>query len=184
MRAQWYDWGTTTRCLEETMIKPSRVGHATFETPDLDKALAYYVEVNGLKLAARENGRAYLASKTGLLTLAPPPRTSAAGLKDGSLPVGTKVTAHGHRARDNNRYEVKTERITVDGKTYKGKSTHDVVGDIRGKPGDVVTLSVLRDDKLLPFKVTRGVVATEEVKGTTLPGAIGYVRIHGFSAKT
>jgi hypothetical protein len=53
-----------------------------------------------------------------LLTLAPPPRTSAAGLKDGSLPVGTKITAHGHRARDNNRYEVKTERITVDGKTY------------------------------------------------------------------
>ena len=53
-----------------------------------------------------------------LLTLAPPPRTSAAGLKDGSLPVGTKVTAHGHRARDYNRYEVKTERITVEGKTY------------------------------------------------------------------
>jgi catechol 2,3-dioxygenase-like lactoylglutathione lyase family enzyme len=55
---------------EESMIKPSRVGHATLETPDLDKALAYWVEVNGLKLAARESGRAYLASKTGLLTLA------------------------------------------------------------------------------------------------------------------
>ncbi|HUK35617.1 MAG TPA: DUF6152 family protein [Vicinamibacterales bacterium] len=54
-----------------------------------------------------------------LLTLAPPPRTSAAGLKDGMLPVGTKVTAHGHRARDNNRYEVKTERLVIDGgKTY------------------------------------------------------------------
>ena len=52
------------------MIKPSRVGHATFETPDVDKALAYYVEVNGLKLAGRESGRAYLTSKTGLLTLA------------------------------------------------------------------------------------------------------------------
>ena len=52
------------------MIKPSRVGHATFETPDLDKALAYYTEVNGLKLVSREKGRAYLASKTGLLTLA------------------------------------------------------------------------------------------------------------------
>src|SRR5436190_21523979 len=39
-----------------------------------------------------------------LLTLAPPPRTSAAGLKDGMLPVGAKVTAHGHRHRDNNRY--------------------------------------------------------------------------------
>ena len=52
------------------MIKPSRVGHATFETPDLDKALAYYTEVNGMVLHAREKDRAYLASKTGLLTLA------------------------------------------------------------------------------------------------------------------
>jgi len=55
---------------------------------------------------------------TWLLTLAPPPRTSAAGLKDGMIPAGTKVTAHGHRHRDANRYEVKTERLTVDGKTY------------------------------------------------------------------
>jgi hypothetical protein len=53
-----------------------------------------------------------------LLTLAPPPRTSSAGLKDGMITVGTKVTAHGHRHRDTNRYEVKTERLTVDGKTY------------------------------------------------------------------
>jgi hypothetical protein len=53
-----------------------------------------------------------------LLTLAPPPRTSAAGLKDGMLAVGSKVTAHGHRHRDKNRYEVKTERLTIDGKTY------------------------------------------------------------------
>jgi hypothetical protein len=53
-----------------------------------------------------------------LLTLAPPPRTSAAGLKDGMIAAGTKVTAHGHRHRDAGRYEVKTERLTVDGKTY------------------------------------------------------------------
>jgi hypothetical protein len=53
-----------------------------------------------------------------LLTLAPPPRTSAAGLKDGMIVAGTKVTAHGHRHKDNSRYEVKTERLTVDGKTY------------------------------------------------------------------
>ncbi len=53
-----------------------------------------------------------------LLTLAPPPRTSASGLKDGMLSPGTKVTAHGHRSRDNNRFEVKTERLTVGDKTY------------------------------------------------------------------
>ena len=53
-----------------------------------------------------------------LLTLAPPPRTSSAGVKDGMFAVGAKVTAHGHRSRDKNKYEVKTERVTVDGKTY------------------------------------------------------------------
>jgi catechol 2,3-dioxygenase-like lactoylglutathione lyase family enzyme len=52
------------------MIKPSRVGHATFETPDLERAIAYYTEVNGLVLSAKDNRRAYLASKTGLLTIA------------------------------------------------------------------------------------------------------------------
>jgi catechol 2,3-dioxygenase-like lactoylglutathione lyase family enzyme len=56
--------------MEDAMIKPSRVGHATFETPDIDKAIAYYTEINGLKLASRDKNRAYLASKTGLLTVA------------------------------------------------------------------------------------------------------------------
>ena len=37
------------------------------------------------------------------LVLAPPPRSQQAGLKDGMIPVGAKVTAHGHRHRDNDR---------------------------------------------------------------------------------
>ena len=52
------------------MIRPRRVGHATFETPDLDKALDYYTGVAGLVLSAKEKDRAFLASKTGLLTIA------------------------------------------------------------------------------------------------------------------
>jgi catechol 2,3-dioxygenase-like lactoylglutathione lyase family enzyme len=52
------------------MIRVSRVGHATFETPDLDRAVAYYTDVNGLVLSAKDKGRAFLASKTGLLTIA------------------------------------------------------------------------------------------------------------------
>ena len=51
------------------MIKASRIGHATFQTPDLDRAIAYYTDVNGLVLKAREKGRACLASKIGLLTV-------------------------------------------------------------------------------------------------------------------
>jgi catechol 2,3-dioxygenase-like lactoylglutathione lyase family enzyme len=52
------------------MIRPRRIGHATFETPDLEKAIAYYTETMGLVLAAREGERAFLASKIGLLTIA------------------------------------------------------------------------------------------------------------------
>jgi catechol 2,3-dioxygenase-like lactoylglutathione lyase family enzyme len=52
------------------MIRPSRLGHATFETPDLDRSVAYYTEVSGLVLSAKERNRAFLASKTGLLTIA------------------------------------------------------------------------------------------------------------------
>ena len=57
------------------MVKASRVGHATFETPDLDRSVAYYTEINGLVLHTRDRNtrdrsRAFLASKTGLLTIA------------------------------------------------------------------------------------------------------------------
>ena len=52
------------------------------------------------------------------LVMAPPPRSLQAGLKDGMIPVGAKVTAHGHRHRDNNRFEVKTERLTWGDKVF------------------------------------------------------------------
>jgi catechol 2,3-dioxygenase-like lactoylglutathione lyase family enzyme len=55
---------------EDVMINARRVGHATFETPDLDRAIAYYTEVNGLVLSAKDKSRAFLASKTGLLSIA------------------------------------------------------------------------------------------------------------------
>ncbi|MBM3529353.1 MAG: glyoxalase [Alphaproteobacteria bacterium] len=51
------------------MIKVCRIGHATFDTPDLDKAVDYYTQVLGLSLAAREKDRAYLATKIGMLTI-------------------------------------------------------------------------------------------------------------------
>ncbi len=47
---------------EKTMIKPRRIGHATFETPDMERMIDYYTEVVGLVLAEREKDRAFLAS--------------------------------------------------------------------------------------------------------------------------
>jgi hypothetical protein len=52
------------------------------------------------------------------ITLAPPPRTESTGLKEGVIPVGAQVTIHGHRSRDANRYEIKTERVTWNGRTF------------------------------------------------------------------
>jgi catechol 2,3-dioxygenase-like lactoylglutathione lyase family enzyme len=51
------------------MIKVCRIGHATFETPDLDRAIDHYTQVIGLSLAGREDKRAFLATKTGQLVI-------------------------------------------------------------------------------------------------------------------
>ena len=52
------------------------------------------------------------------ITLAPPPRVESAGLQATTIPVGAKVTIHGHRHRDPKRFEVKTERVMYNGKVY------------------------------------------------------------------
>jgi hypothetical protein len=52
------------------------------------------------------------------ITLAPAARTERAGLKPGVIPMGSTVTVSGHRSSDMQRFEVKTERVTHDGKNY------------------------------------------------------------------
>jgi len=74
--------------------------------------------------------------------------------------------------------------VTVDGKLYKGLSIHDVVGDIRGKPGETVTLSILRGAQLVSVPVVREKLKYDAVQGMMVAGDVGYVRIPGFNAKT
>jgi hypothetical protein len=50
--------------------------------------------------------------------LAPPAGIQRAGLERSALPVGTKVTARGHRHNDPGRREIKTERLVVGNRTY------------------------------------------------------------------
>ena len=52
------------------------------------------------------------------ITLAPPFRTSSAGLKQDTIPVGSMVTVHGQRNRDPNRYEMKTIQVEYAGRHY------------------------------------------------------------------
>jgi catechol 2,3-dioxygenase-like lactoylglutathione lyase family enzyme len=51
------------------MIKARRIGHAVFETPDLERLSDHYTDVVGLVLASQENGRRDFASKLGHLTI-------------------------------------------------------------------------------------------------------------------
>ncbi len=52
------------------------------------------------------------------VVLSPSPRTERGGLKEGMLPLGAKVTVSGHRHRDPNKLEIKTERVTWNGRTF------------------------------------------------------------------
>jgi hypothetical protein len=50
--------------------------------------------------------------------LAPSTRTASAGLTEDVIPVGATVTASGHRHLDEATLEVKTERLTWNGKVF------------------------------------------------------------------
>ena len=51
------------------MIQAKRFAHVTFETPDLERQIAYFTEIAGLSLAERHNGCAYLVTKHGDLAV-------------------------------------------------------------------------------------------------------------------
>ena len=52
------------------------------------------------------------------LTLAPPAPTIQSGIREANIPVGATITVHGHRNVNPKVFEIKTERITYNGKTY------------------------------------------------------------------
>ena len=52
------------------------------------------------------------------ITLGPPSRTRRSGLQEDSIPVGAAVSIVGNRNADMARHEVKTMRVTHDGKNY------------------------------------------------------------------
>ena len=52
------------------------------------------------------------------VVLSPPYTTFSAGIKEGTIPVGAEVTAHGHRHRDMNKFEIKTEQLSMGEKTF------------------------------------------------------------------
>lgn len=52
------------------------------------------------------------------LLLSPPNRSRQAGFTEALVEVGDTITAHGHRRASGDLFEMKTERLEVDGKLY------------------------------------------------------------------
>ena len=75
------------------MIKPRRIGHATYETPDLERMIDYYTETLGLVVAEREKAREiadYREAKAREAVLAKTARVSLESLAQQIKNEGTK----------------------------------------------------------------------------------------------
>jgi len=91
----WAGQGTARFEVSGTLQAPVQLGgpHATLQIKD-------------------KNGQVWDA------TLSAPPRVEAAGLKKDTIPVGAQVTISGKRSLDAKRFEVKTERVTYQGRNF------------------------------------------------------------------
>jgi hypothetical protein len=52
------------------------------------------------------------------VVLGPRARTERAGLKEDIIPLGARVTVYGHRHRDAKKLEIKTERLSWNGRLF------------------------------------------------------------------
>ena len=76
--------------------------------------------------------------------------------------------------------------IRLDETPVKGLTLSEAVKIMRGKPGTVIVLTIVREGAATPAKIsiTRAIIKVKSVKSRILEGAYGYVRIAQFQAKT
>ncbi|WP_372986807.1 S41 family peptidase [Marinobacter sp.] len=76
--------------------------------------------------------------------------------------------------------------IKLDEKPVKGMSLEEAVKMMRGKPGTVLTLTIMREGESAPIEidVTRDIIKVTSVKSRMLDNGYGYVRITQFQADT
>lgn len=76
--------------------------------------------------------------------------------------------------------------IRLDETPVKGMSLNDAVKLMRGKPGTNIDLTIVREGKDKPFKVSikRDIIQVKSVKTRLLESGYGYLRITSFQAKT
>lgn len=76
--------------------------------------------------------------------------------------------------------------IRLDDTPVKGLSLNDAVKLMRGKPGSVIQLTVIREgeDRPLTIDITRDIIKVTSVRNRMLDDDYGYLRISNFQTKT
>lgn len=112
---------------DTTLVKPRRLGYATFETPDLGRAMAYFTEILGLHLAGHDVDRAFLTTRAGILTivLERGDHSRCVGLAFEVPPASDFVAMSRQLAGEN-------IRSVVEPDTVPGSSSHLVFQDPKG----------------------------------------------------
>jgi carboxyl-terminal processing protease len=75
----------------------------------------------------------------------------------------------------------------IDSKSTRGLSLDDCVKLLRGKPGSIVNLTIVREDesRMLDIAITRDIVKVESIEyATFINKGIGYIRISEFQEQT
>lgn len=81
-----------------------QIGHATFETPDMERAIAYYTQYLGLTEVQRDGKNSYLACPSDFHSVV---------LTEGSAPAVTKLTLQLAPDADIDAFAAKTEKMGV-----------------------------------------------------------------------
>ncbi|MDH3590623.1 MAG: HEAT repeat domain-containing protein, partial [Planctomycetota bacterium] len=76
--------------------------------------------------------------------------------------------------------------VAVNGNPTAGRSTTDIIKDVKGPPGTPVVLSIYRTgwDKAREIKVLRAKIVLPTVFSRMLPGKIGYISVAQFAYET
>ncbi len=76
--------------------------------------------------------------------------------------------------------------VRLDEKPVKGMTLAEAVKIMRGKPGDQILLTIIREGEEAPLKIniTRAIIKVKSVKNRILEKDYGYLRISSFQSKT
>src|SRR5690348_7881492 len=149
------------------MIRVSKIAHASYETPDLDRQTEYYTEVLGLTVAAKEKDAVFLASTVDHHSVV---------LRKGAQAQCTRVGFQIPPAADLDAFEqqVKTHGIATERRKDPEPSIADmlVFADPKGTIMEVFKRAAFSHQKftekgIVPFKLGHVAFHVTDVKHTT-----------------